>query len=380
MTQRQIAKSLGVSCATVANILSGKPGLRYSQETRQRVITAAKEMGYQQNRASRVIRTGRSNLIGIVHFGADVEAARRANEEISKYCSAAGFHYHVMDMNWHGGSVERTLNELIQARVEGVIISHIQEVFNDSHIDVLTRASIPVVSINGDQRENVPAVWDNVGKAFYGLTTHLIRHGHRRLLHMGAVPPIVDTKHNRSGRERAVGFHRAIRDAQGTVEVLNEEQFFALWPLEDSTDTRVRGFHIIQDSKLYELLSKPNYLFCKRLFATGVLPDAVVCLNDMYAMEVIAAGLECGIRVPEDLALTGYDNDRIGGFPAFGLTTAEQDIEGLCSAAVKTLIERIKNPRAEVVCQTYDSKLVLRTSCGRNVKLRKPAARKAVKV
>jgi len=369
MTQRQIAKAIGVSCATVANILSGKPGLRYSQETRDRVITAAAEMGYQQNRASRVIRTGRSNLIGIVHFGVDVEAARRSNEEISKYCCAAGYHYHAVDMNWHGGSVERTLNELIQARVEGVIISHIQEVFSDKHIEVLTKASIPVVSLNGDPRRNVSLICDNVEKAIYELTKHLLKLGHRRLVHLGSQSGLLEVGYNRSVNHRMKGFRHAIEEKQrGVASVFPEEEFFRLWPEESLRKSEgIRGFIISQDRRLYDLVDMPVYRFCKRLFASGALPDAIVCPNDMYAMEVIAAGLECGIRIPDDIALTGYDNDRIGRFPAFGLTTAEQNSEALCSAAVKTLIERIKNPRAEVVEQTYDSKLIFRTSCGRGL-------------
>jgi len=361
MTQRQIADALGLSCATVANILSGNPRLRYSKETRDRVIKAAAEMGYQQNRASRVIRTGRSNLVGIVHFGSDIEAARRSHSALSKYCHEAGFQYYGVDMTWHAGSVDRTLSELIQARVEGVIIAHVQEVFQDKHIEILHKAGIPVVSLNGEKRKNVPLVCDNIDKAFYELTHHLLRIGHRQILHL--LPG--NALHFRTRGMRAKGFVRAIKEV-GKLKTLTEEEFFSRKLPRTRKGSGITGYLIEQDPKLYDSVDKPVYRFCKQLFSKGILPDAIMCPNDMYAIEAILAGLECGIRVPDDIAVTGYDNDRLGAYPAFGLTTAEQDVERLCATAVSTLQEWIKKRLLgkDADTQTYDSKIIIRTSCG----------------
>ena len=66
-------------------------------------------------------------MIGIVHFGAGIEAALKVNLTLAADVCARGYDYLAVDMNWHGGSVERVIDELIQSRVEGVIISHIQE-------------------------------------------------------------------------------------------------------------------------------------------------------------------------------------------------------------------------------------------------------------
>lgn len=371
MTQRQIAKSLGVSCATVANILSGKPGLRYSQQTRDRVTAAAAEMGYQQNRASRVIRTGRSNLIGIVHFGSDIEAVRKCNQLLARYSNIAGYDYLAVDMSWHEGCVDRTVNELVQARVEGVLTSHVSEIFLERHIEVLTRAGIPLVSVNGEEpaqgslsSQKVGVICHNVEDAFYGLTQHLIALGHRRILHLcAASSTTVDDGCHRWASERMRGFQRAIEE-HGEWKMMEDEAFFSIWPDGAGGAEGVRGFGITRGEHYDTLLDSPQYILCKRLFATGVLPDAIVCTNDMYAIEVIITAMEHGIRVPGDLAVTGYDNDRIGGYPAFGLTTAEQDIDGICAAAVKSLVQRIKDPRKELVRQKFNSKLVLRSSCG----------------
>ena len=69
------------------------------------------------------------------------------------------------------------------------------------------------------------------------------------------------------------------------------------------------------------------------------------------------AALESGLSVPGDLAVTSYDNDRIGEFPAMGLTTAEQDLHGICTTGVRTLIERINNPVLPTTTKSFDSKL-----------------------
>ena len=362
ITQRQIALRLGIAPATVANILSNRTGMRYSQATRERVNKAALEIGYQPNRAAQTVRRGRSNLIGLVHFGAGIETAHKMNFALAADICARGYDHLAVDMNWHGGNVERVSDQLIQSRVEGVIISHIQEVFQEAHVGLLTRVGIPVVVVNGEPRSGASIMCNDIYSAFRALAQHLMQVGHRRILHLW--PAIEDYEHNRSLGERLQGFRSAF-EIRGKWLGMTEEEFFASWPDKMPKTPDALGVTVMQDPELYSTLDKPVYKFCKRLFAKGPLPDAIVCTNDRYAIELIAAGLEYGVRVPDDLAITGYDNDSLGEFPAFGLTTAAQDIESICSAATAEIFQRITNPKAKPRHKTFPSKLVLRTSCGR---------------
>ncbi|MCG3148627.1 MAG: HTH-type transcriptional repressor PurR [Verrucomicrobiae bacterium] len=361
ITQRQIAERLELSLATVANILSERPGLRYAAATRERVLKTAAEMGYQPNRAAQTVRRRRSNLIGIVHFGAGIEAAHKANLALAADVCARGYDYLAVDMNWHGGSVERVIDELIQARVEGVIISHIQEVFQKEHVDMLTRVGIPVVVVNGERRSGASIICDDVYSAFQALGRHLIQLGHRRILHLW--PAVDRLEENRSIGERLKGFRSAIEE-RGKWVSFSEEEFFTAWPDQLPATGGVMGVTVIQDMEKYSTLNKPVYSFCERLFAASPLPDAIVCTNDVSAIELIAAGLEHGVRVPADVAVTGYDNDRIGEYPAFGLTTAEQDISRICAATVAEICLRIADPHRPPRQQSFPSRLILRTSCG----------------
>jgi DNA-binding LacI/PurR family transcriptional regulator len=358
-----IAGEAGVSRETVSHILGGKHATRYRQSTQDKVIGIAQRLRYLPHRGAQIMKTGRSNLIAIVHFGAGVEAAHTANLALSRKVSEVGYDYLAVDMNWYGGSVERTIAELIRARVEGVLISHIQEVFKSSHIDELTGAGIPVVAVNGEQRSNVPLVCDNVIGAFNALTTHLIEIGHRVILQL--VSQHQDGTLARSLSHRTKGFRLAVKE-RGQWSKLTEEAFFEVWPVTPPAGKAVSGITIEQDERLYRTLDRPVYQFCKRLFQRGGgLPDAIVCANDLFAMEVIAAALEHGIQVPGDLAVTGYDNDRIGAFPSFGITTAEQDIEGICAKAVEILTRQIAKSPVGAKPVFFDSAIVLRTSSGK---------------
>lgn len=359
-----IAEKAGVSRETVSHILGGKLAERYKMSTRTKVLEIAGQLNYRPHRGAQAMKSGRSNLIAIVHFGAEIEAAHKTNLALSRMVNEKGYDYLAMDMNWYGGSVERTLSEIIHARVEGVLISHIQEVFQEEHVAELRRAGIPVVSVNGGYRPNIPLICDNVDNAFQKLTRHLMDVGHRRILQLVSSSDHLAPGRARTINQRLVGFRDAI-ESQGKWMSVSEDEFFAMWPkLYAEPVNEIVGITVQQEARLYDRVDKPVYRFCDRLFPQCMLPDAIVCTNDLYAMEVIAAGLEHGVRIPENVAVTGYDNDRIGAFPAFGITTAEQDIEGISSTAVDVLMNRIAHLDEEAPTQMFDSKLIIRTSSG----------------
>jgi len=328
------------------------------------VLEIAEELNYRPHRGAQAMKSGRSNLIAIVHFGAGIEAAHKTNLALSRMVNVKGYDYLAMDMNWYGGSVERTLAEIIRARVEGVLVSHIQEVFQEEHVAELKQAGIPLVSVNGGFRPNIPLICDNVDGAFQGLTRHLMNLGHRRIFQLVSSSAHLTPERARTISQRMDGFRKAV-ETRGKWMTFTEDEFFAAWPtLSTEMTEEILGITIQQEARLYDRVDKPVYRFCIRLFPHGTLPDAIVCTNDLYAMEVIAAGLEHGVRVPENLAVTGYDNDRIGEFPAFGITTAEQDIEGICSTAVDVLMKQIAHPDEETANQMFDSRIIIRSSSG----------------
>ncbi len=363
LTQKDIAKALGISIATVTNILSGKPGLRYSEETRKRVLQTAAELGYQPNRSWQAVRRGRSNLIGIITVGIHQEVARKAASLLPREINACGYDYMVVDLQWHGGSIERVLDELIKSRVEGVMISFMMEAFGLPYIERLRRAGIPVVAVDGDERLGIPVVWNDIRSAFFKLTRHLQSVGHRRLVMIAGT-----SAQARPVRERVEGFHAAMKDVGRCLSVHGAE-FIQCWEaLAKDPEAQSFGLVVYLDHKLYgHDPTTALYAFSKRLFSGKHLPDALMCSNDSAAFGVFGAALEMGISIPGDMALTGADNDAYGAMPAFGLTTVHLDIEKACRTAVELLLTAIQSGKHDDPGKTLKTKQILRTSCGRSL-------------
>lgn len=357
--QKSVALACGVSRSTVGMILGGGVlAERYSEATRQKVRAMAARLNYAPNRAAQTMRKKRSNLIAIIHFESGIEVVQKINQRLSQKVKAAGYDCLAVDLGWHGGCVERALTELTQLRVEGALISHIQEIFEDSHVVRLREAGIPTVSIGGQYRPSMPLVCDDVAKGFQGLTHHLLQNGHRLILQL--TPDKRQTK-ARSVVKRIEGFQHGIK-AAGTWHSLLEEDFFRLWPTLPAKD--ILGLSISQDRSRYDQVDRPVYHFCQRLFQTGRLPDALMCANDALALEAILSAQENNLHVPRDFAVTGYDNDHLGAFPAIGLTTAEQDVENICTQGLEVLLRRMRNINTKVENRMLPARLIFRTSSG----------------
>jgi len=364
VTHKQIAEQLGIAPRTVSNILSGNSIYAYSQKTRERVLKAAQELNYRPNRSSQAVRRRRSNLIGIIHFASVAEVARKTDSLLPRLINSEGYDYMVIDMNWHGGSVDRVLDELIQARVEGVIISHMTESFGPRYVEMLAKVGIPAVVIYGDDQLNIPLICDDVRSAFFAMTQHLQALGHQRLLLM------INTYTARPSRQRQEGFELAVRDF-GPCRVFDDMTYFDRSGRASAWEAQPEARVLKVDLSRFGYDPRLGYYeTAKRLISQSSLPDAVICFNDIAAISTCMAALEAGLRVPSDLAVTGTDNDLFGEFPLFSLTTIEKDLEGAGTAAVETLIQQIRSKqiiRSSSV-RTFPSQLVLRTSCGRQAK------------
>lgn len=358
VTQKTIADALGLSSTTVGLVLGScatREGKKLAPETVAKITAKARELGYQPNRAAQSIRSGRSNLIGVVHFGGGTEIGFAANRRLADHITACGYRHLAVDLSWHGNCVDRALGELIQAGVEGVVISLISEAFRAEHLAMLQQAGIPVISVNGDPRMNVPMVCDDVEDAFARLTTHALKEGHQKLL------LVIHDAANRPMRMREAGFRRGLAGAH--VAGLDEPSFNAAWPaLRRTTGTtlgtvlklphKVNAYHFRHD--IYRLVH--------RLAQSGELPDVIFCTSDSSAFGVFAAAGECGVRIPEDLAVIGWGNDDYGRYPAYSLTTVNPHIERSCVAAIEQLVARVRDGAAPMENRLFASDLIVRNS------------------
>ncbi len=364
VSHKQIAEMLNISRTTVSNVLSGRADLPYSEETRQRVLAAAGEVGYQPHRASVALRKGKSNLIGVIYFGGRsgrLSTSLLLPQAINRY----GYDYLVIDFHClaHEG-VKRMVSEMIQSRVEGVIISHMQGAFRKEHLDMLRQTRIPILTIYGSDRLRLPLFCDNPADVFEALTRHLLSVGHRDLLLV-----VVDNG-SRTPRERIEGFSRAL-EGVGTVEITDAETYLGRQRQSRPRGSgEPRGTVVCLENSPSTL--EPSFQFGLKLFAQENLPHALLASNDLAAHGYFHAAAAKGVRIPEDIAVTGFDNITQSAYPLFNLTTAQTDVEYACDRAVQAMVRYLKGEAPDIQGERFASQLILRGSCGRTVSGEEP--------
>jgi LacI family transcriptional regulator len=194
---------------------------------------------------------------------------------------------------------------------------------------------LPVVIVAGDPSEQlVDVVMADNRSGTAALVTHLIsEHGMRRLFHVGGPPSAPDARERRLALDNVLMAHpecTLIGSSNGVFSVQSGEEAGA----------RLLAAH------------------------SGDLPDAVVCANDQMAIGVLQALAAAGVRVPEDVAVVGFDDIFVGGIFDPTLTTVHQPMRSLGAQACDRLLDRIAEPDLPPIVRLLPTELVLRRSCG----------------
>jgi DNA-binding LacI/PurR family transcriptional regulator len=304
-----VARQAGVSTATVSRVLSGKPYV--SAAVRQRVLDAIGDLNYHPSRVARSLRVQRSSIIGLII--SDIQnpfftSVVRAVEDVAQQRG-----YSVILCN-SDEDVEKELTyiELMLAeQVSGMIVSPTAS--SNAVYRRLVESHIPVVAI--DRRvEGVPmdmVVGDNV-KAACAVVSHLIENGYRRI---GAVLGTPDAS---TGAERY----------QGYVEALAAHELPSLPELVRSGPPR----------------SQNGYELTVALLAQTPPPDAIFTGNNLLTIGALRAIYERGLRIPDDIAVAGFDEMDWMFLVKPALTVVMQPTYEMGQRAAELLLERIANP------------------------------------
>ncbi|MEQ8676665.1 MAG: LacI family DNA-binding transcriptional regulator [Aggregatilineales bacterium] len=313
-TMRDVAKLAGVSQPTVSRVLNQKDtSISISDETREKVIAAVEQLGYRPNMAARSLRTQKTKLIAVLI--ADITNSFYPHIARSIQSVAREEGYDVMIANSdHIYQNELLFCESIKSRaVDGIILVPIHLTEHDLH-DLYTQTNTPI-SVLGQHinHPKVDVVWADDEEAVFKATSWLIQEkGHSRLGYVGVpdtLPP---------GPRRYKGFMRAIEKAQLTVapEHILEGDF-----------TLEGGRHLGQN-----------------LLKLDTLPTAFMVTNDAMALGLMLALQEGGVRIPEDVAVIGYDDIPEARIIRPALTTIEQNSADIGYKLAHLLFERMENP------------------------------------
>ncbi len=323
-----VAARAGVSTATVSRVLSGAQPAR--QATQDRVLAAVRELDYRPSGVARALKRSETRTIGLLITDIGNPFFPQIVRAVEDEAHARG--YGVILCN-AADDPERELayiELLLERRVDGLIVASART--TRRHADRLARVPMPVVLVNSDAP----------GSGLAGITTahrhgarlateHLIGLGHRRIAHISA-------PRAQAARLRRSGVTDALRAAGLSAASLPVAQ----------GDEHVEG-----GARAAQLL-----------LAEGRQPTAIVCYNDLTAVGALRAVRRAGLRVPEDISLTGFDDIEMAAWTDPPLTTVRQPTDALARWAVGRLADALPGGRPGPERVTLEPTLVVRGSSG----------------
>ena len=309
---KDIAQSCGVSVATVSKALNGQQDI--GDATRERILSAAKEMGYTANAMARALKTNRTYNLGILF--SDLQNSGFMHEYFASALNsfraeAERCGYDITFINSDFGHIGASYLQHARYRcVEGVAI--ICADFFDPMVQELVYSDIPVITLDHAFDNRTAVLSDNT----YGvgeLVRYVYGKGHRRIAYIHGNPTAVTER-------RLTGFYRACEELGLKVP----EEYVVSGSYHEPVGCREAT---------------------KKLLALPQRPSCILFPDDYAYIGGFNAVTEAGLRVPEDISAVGYDGIHLARVISPRLTTWRQNTEELGRLAASRLIERIEHPR-----------------------------------
>ncbi|MDD5729328.1 MAG: LacI family DNA-binding transcriptional regulator [Victivallales bacterium] len=329
LTLKDLAEIAGVSHTTVSRALSDNPVI--SVKRRQAIKKLAGEYGYRPNSFAKSLVTRKSFNIGLffTSLGANVTPA----------------FFHEITV-----SVQRIIKEKYNLIIRGIddykhdfsgidkgnfdgILLVSQGRKDDSFINYLTEMEMPLVVINRNMREfNIDSFFADEREVIKETVSYLLKNGHLKIAFVkGAAGSI-------SAARRYSGYLEAMRDTFGTAtEMLVFEGDYT---------------------------TKSGYETGRKIARMKPRPTAAICSNDDMAVGLIKSFNDSGIKVPEDISVTGFDNMEICEYLIPPLTTVNRQTDLIVKSAAERLLEKLENTNSpfQTVTKSYKSELIIRKS------------------
>ncbi|VFA91134.1 Degradation activator [Nocardia farcinica] len=309
MRVRDVAEAAGVSLGTVSNVLNRPAAV--SAETRARVQAVMDELGFVRNEFARQLRAGTSSTLAYVMLDGTNPFFMDVAQGIEEEAQANGLALFLCNSSGRPDRELSYLTRLEEQRVQGILITPVDP--ESAVLDDLVARGTPVVLL--DRRRTSPthcsvAVDDVLGGEL--ATGHLVELGHRRIAFVGGPSTIGQVRDRREGALR--GLARAGKDPDHLVEV------------------PTTGLTVAEGARAGErLLGLP----------ARTRPTAAFCANDLLALGLLQQCVSLGLRVPDDLAIVGYDDIEFAAAAAVPLSSVRQPRQMLGRTAAGLLVREV---------------------------------------
>lgn len=308
VTIYDIARQLDISAATVSRGLKNHPAV--NKATRKKILDLARQLGYRSNLFASNLRRKSTNTIGVIvprlssYFMSNVIAG------MENIASTEGYNL-IISQSLETLKKEMTNAEtMFNSRVDGLLVSLSYETENIDHFEPFIRKGIPVIFFDRIKEHSkcMGIIIDNY-KSAYEATRHLLDRGYKRIMHIGGNP--VSNVYS----ERLRGYKQALTDHK-----------------------------IIPDPKLIltkNMTEEAGVESAKYILKLKHLPDAVFSANDACAVYCMRTLQKEGIRIPEDIAFVGFNNDPMSKVVEPNLTTVNYPGYAMGEAAATQLINHL---------------------------------------
>ena len=329
VTIREVAATAGVSIASVSRVLSNS-SYPVSDSTRSIILQAAQELEYSPNRAARSLRTERSSLIGVILDNFYSLWAPVIVRGIQDVLHKKGYLTLVVNIPWEKHSRADVVKDLMGHSVEAFVFVETWHPVRE-RLDMLNKK--PYVIVHRLFHESDPAsiIPDETYNSSL-VVKHLLELGHEKIAYIAG-----DAKYFSSSQRR---------DAyQDTMR---------------AAGLGIRDGWIAQG----EWRIPSGYACAQRILAVDEVPSAIVAANDELAYGALLAVIDAGLKVPDDIAIVGYDNNDISRISNPTITTVSLPLFLMGQVAAENLLCQLQSSERELAEQLIPGELIVRQSCG----------------
>lgn len=330
VTIYDISRMLNISASTVSRALNNSPQVR--KELRKKIMQTAQEMGYQHNKFAANLRQKRTRTLGVVIPRIDSHFMSTVISGMEKVANNSGYQLLISQSEESSALEEANIQALFNSRVDGLLVSLSYETKNKDAFKNVLRKDIPLVFFDRvfECGNCVSVVIDNF-RAGYDATQHLIDQGCSKIVH--AAGSLNRNVYN----DRYRGFRQALEDNSITFD----ERMLIVTDLGDNS-----GISILN-----------------QLLNNGSMPDGIFTANDNSAVSLICELKRKGFRVPDDIAVVGFNDDPVSRIIEPNLTTVRYPGRAMGEVAASTMIRILEGTQYEKVNSiTLSHELIVRQS------------------